>query len=120
MDTTGARPAGYGSGGRLSEELEWSGMTQDYIIGEFSLRLMQLQAAASNDESAGEFARLRMEAEAAPIDAMPVIAVRALELVRGLCGGSLARGDLRALTNQATKAAELREFAIAASLLPED
>jgi hypothetical protein len=45
---------------------------------------------------------------------------RAFDLVRGLCQDSLARGDLRALTNQATMAAELREFAVSASLLVED
>jgi hypothetical protein len=46
--------------------------------------------------------------------------LRALELVRGLCGDSLAQGDLRALTNQASRGADLREFAHAASLLLED
>jgi hypothetical protein len=95
-------------------------MTEQYIIGELSLWLAQLQATAPDEESATGFARLRMEAEAAPFEAQPSVALRALHLVRGLCRDSLARGDLRALTDQATMAAELRAFAISASLLAED
>ncbi|MFI5143829.1 MAG: hypothetical protein ACHQHM_07370 [Thermoanaerobaculales bacterium] len=95
-------------------------MTEQYIIGELSLWLAQLQATAPDEASATGFARLRMETEAAPLDALPGMALRALRLVRGLCRDSLARGDLRALTSQATMAAELREFAVAARLLVED
>jgi hypothetical protein len=94
-------------------------MTQQYIIGELSLRLTQLQAKAPNHESADAFARLRLETEVAPYEALPNMVLRALDLARGLCRDSLARGDLRALTDQATMAAELREFAISASLLAE-
>ncbi len=95
-------------------------MTQQYIIGELSLWLVQLRANAPTEESACEFGRLRLEAEAASFAALPPIVLRALDLVRGLCRDSLARGDLRALTNQATMAAQLREFAVSASLLVED
>jgi hypothetical protein len=95
-------------------------MTRQYIIGELSLRLMQLQTTAPSDESADAFARLRLETEVAPFEALPNMALRALDLARGLCRDSLTRGDLRALTDQATMAAELREFAVSASLLVED
>jgi hypothetical protein len=101
------------------KRLGWLAMTEQYIIGELSLRLVQLQAAAPNEESAREFARLRLEAESAPFAALPNTALRALGLVRGLCRDSLARGDLRTLTCQATMAAELREFAVSASLLAD-
>jgi hypothetical protein len=47
------------------------------------------------------------------------MALQALYLIRELCWDSLARGDLQALTSQATIAAELREFAVAARLLAE-
>jgi hypothetical protein len=86
-------------------------VTEQYIIGELSVRLVQLEAVAPDEESAGEFARLRVEAETAPFETLP--------LIRGLCQDSLARGDLRALASQATMAAELREFAVSARLLAE-
>ena len=95
-------------------------MTQQYLVGELTLRLMQLQGSAPNRESANEFARLRRETEAAPVEALPTMTMRALRLVRGLCRESLARGDLMALTHQATMAADLREFAVSASLIGED
>lgn len=94
-------------------------MTQQYIIGELTIRLMQLQASAPSTESAGEFARLRLQTEAASFESLPSMAMHALELVRSLCRDSLARGDLKSLTNQATMAADLREFAVSASLLSE-
>jgi hypothetical protein len=94
-------------------------MTQQYIIGELTLRLMLLQASAPSDESAGDFARLRLQTETASFEALPSMAMHALDLVRRLCRDSLARGDLKALTDQATMAADLREFAVSASLLGE-
>ncbi len=94
-------------------------MTEQYIIGELSVRLVQLEAAAPTEESALEFARLRVRAETAPFESLPNMALEALHLIRGLCRDSLARGDLQALTSQATMAAELREFAVSARLLAE-
>ncbi len=94
-------------------------MTEQYIIGELSVRLVQLEAAAPTEESALEFARLRVRAETAPFESLPNMALEALYLIRGLCRDSLARGDLQALTSQATMAAELREFAVSARLLAE-
>jgi len=94
-------------------------VTEQYIIGELSVRLVQLEAVAPNEECACEFALLRVETEKAPFEALPYMALEALHLIRGLCRDSLARGDLQALTYQATMAAELREFAVAARLLAE-
>jgi hypothetical protein len=95
-------------------------VTEQYTIGELSVRLLQLGAVAPSQESACAFARLRGETETAPSETLPNIALQALHLLRGLCGDSLARGDLQALTSQATMAAELREFAVSARLLAED
>lgn len=95
-------------------------MTRQYINGELALQLMQLQATAPSEESAAEFSRLRLETEASSYEALPDMTLHALALVRRLCRDSLARGDLMALGRQATMAAELREFAIAARLLVED
>jgi hypothetical protein len=94
-------------------------VTEQYIIGELSVRLVHLQAVAPTEESAVEFARLRLRAETAPFETLPNMALQALYLIRELCWDSLARGDLKALTSQATMAAELREFAVAARLLAE-
>jgi hypothetical protein len=94
-------------------------VTEQYIIGELSVRLVQLEAVAPNEESANEFARLRVATEKAPFETLPNMALQALHLIRGVCRDSLARGDLRALTSQATMAAELREFAVSARLLAE-
>lgn len=94
-------------------------VTEQYIVGELSVRLVQLEAVAPNEESANEFARLRVATEKAPFETLPNMALQALHLIRGVCRDSLARGDLRALTSQATMAAELREFAVSARLLAE-
>jgi hypothetical protein len=95
-------------------------VTRQYINGELSVRLAELQAVALSQESAGEAAQLRLEAEAAPSGVLPLVALRALDLMRGLCRESLARGDLGAFNRQATVGAELREFAVSARLLAED
>jgi len=94
-------------------------MTEQYIIGELCVRLVELEAVAPTEESAGEFARLRVKAETARFETLPDMALQALHLIRELCRDSLARGDLQALTSQATMAAELREFAVSARLLAE-
>ena len=95
-------------------------MTEQYIVGELSVRLDQLEGVAPSTESAVEFARLRVQAETAAFETLPNIALQALHMLRGLCRDSLAQGDLQALTSQATIAAELREFAVSAGLLAED
>ena len=94
-------------------------MTQQYIVGELSLWLLQLQSIAPDATTAAGLARLRLDTEHASLEALPEMALRALQLIRGLCREVSARGDLQALTYQATMAAELREFAVAARLLAE-
>jgi hypothetical protein len=105
---------------RLANLGESPGVTRQYINGELSVRLAELQAVALSQESAGEAAQLRLEAEAAPLGVLPLVALRALDFMRGLCWESLARGDLGAFNRQATVGAELREFAVSARLLAED
>jgi hypothetical protein len=95
-------------------------VTRQNINGELSARLAELQAVALSKESAGEAAQLRLEAEAAPSGVLPMVALRGLHPMRGLCRESLARGDLGAFNRQATMGAELLEFAVSARLLAED
>jgi hypothetical protein len=95
-------------------------MTQQYLTGELSLRLAQLQAGAIDQALARAFAHLRREAETSPPVALAAVLIRTLEVTDGLCWDSLARGDATAFTGQAASAAELREFGVCAGLLEDD
>ena len=86
------------SGNRPLEALIQLGelaVTTQYIIGELSVRLVQLEAAAPNDEAACAFARLRAETEKAPFEALPCMAQHALRLIRGLCRDLLREATSR-------------------------
>jgi len=48
-----------------------------------------MEAVAPTEESAVEFARLRVKAETAPFETLPDMALQALYLIRGLCRDSL-------------------------------
>ena len=81
-------------------------MTQQHLIGELSVYLEQLQAAAEHG-AAQDVARLRQ-----------LVAARALALADRLCWQSLSRGDVTAFTRQAKASADLRQFGVCAGLLP--
>jgi hypothetical protein len=93
-------------------------MTQQYIAGELSLRLGQLQAAARDQDRATQLARLRYEAETIP-RSLRSVAARALGLGDRLCWDSLGRGDASAFGRQAAICAELWEFGLSAHLFEE-
>lgn len=95
-------------------------MTQQYITGELSLRLAQLQAAATDPERARELGRLRYEAETTPLTALGAVVVRALGLADRLCWDSLGRGDALAFGRQASLCGDLWEFGVCARLLEDD
>ena len=94
-------------------------MTQQYIAGELSLLLGELQATMTHEASAVEVGRLRRRAETGSRSALASVAGRALEMADGLCWDSLTRGDAAAFIRQAAVCAELWEFAVCASLLEE-
>ena len=94
-------------------------MTTQYITGELSLLLGELQGMAANQRLARDVGRLRAEAEAAPFGALPVIALRAVDLMRRLCSDALDRGDVSDLCRQAAWGAELMQFVRCANLLEE-
>ncbi len=94
-------------------------MTRQYIAGELSLILEELQAAASDQATARDVARLRQEAETAPLASLPSVAVRALELSDRACWDSLARGEIAAFTREAAICTELWQFGVCAGLLEE-
>jgi len=93
-------------------------MTQQYLIGEFSACLEQLQAATAH-EAAQDVARLRHQVEMGPPAGLGVAALRALALAEGLCWESLSHGDMAAFTRQSKVSADLRLFGVCARLLPE-
>jgi hypothetical protein len=93
-------------------------MTQQYMIGEFSARLEQLQAVAVRGATA-DVACLRHEVENSGLSALAPAAVRAIELADTMCWSSLARGDIAAFARQAAVAADLRLFGVCARLLAD-
>ena len=93
-------------------------MTQQYLAGEFSLLLAQLQAV-TDPSSARALARLRREVETHPPAALAVELIRTLEVTDELCFDSLARGDVKAFDCQAATVAQLREIGVCAGLLDE-
>ncbi|MFQ5516422.1 MAG: hypothetical protein ACE5E8_02510 [Acidimicrobiia bacterium] len=93
-------------------------MTQQYLAGELSLLLEQLQAAAG-DESARELTELRHRAEAGPPPALRWTARRALQIAERECWGALGRGDVATLDRRAALSASLWQFAVCSHLIEE-
>jgi len=94
-------------------------MTQQYLAGELSSLLAELQAVATDTAWVRDVARLRREAETGPLESLPSMVVRALELADGVCWDSLTRGDVTAFVRQAAICAELWRFGVCADLLEE-
>jgi hypothetical protein len=93
-------------------------MTQQYLIGELSILIAQLQAAGDAACSAAA-ARLRTEAETLPVTHLRGAVLRALELTDAACWDSLGRGDGAAFTRLAEIGVQLRDFAASAGLLTQ-
>jgi hypothetical protein len=94
-------------------------MTQEYLFGELSLILGELQAVATDDAAGREIARLRHEAEIGPLAALGLVAARALELTEGWCWASLSRGHSTTFARQTALCAGLWEFAVCAGLVED-
>lgn len=93
-------------------------MTQEYLIGEMSIRLQQLQTAAGPGRTR-DLARLRHRVETEPLSQLAAKVRYALALADALCWASLTDGDVPAFDRQARLCAELCEFSVCARLLPE-
>ncbi|MCX5604804.1 hypothetical protein OOK29_42425 [Streptomyces phaeochromogenes] len=94
-------------------------MTQQYLVGETSVLLAQLQASGADPMVVRELARLRREAESGPVSRLGSVALRALELTDELCRDSLRQGDVHAFVSQCACGADLREFCVCARLLTD-
>jgi hypothetical protein len=95
-------------------------MTRQYLLGEMSVLLAELETLAAPRSSVGEVARLRRAAETSAPAALGGVAERALEVSRVLCWESFSVGDMVGLGRQATLCAELHDFGVCAGLLDDD
>lgn len=96
-----------------------SPMTQQYLVGELSLRLAQLREVAGQTAFERAVTQLRREAEMEPLESLSRLLLRALALGDQLCWDSLARGEATAFNSQAAVCADLYDFGVCASLLDE-
>src|SRR5215470_17069765 len=94
-------------------------MTQQYLLGELSQILGELQAVATNHATVRDILRLRHEAETTPPAALAPVVVRAIELTDRVCWDALTRGEAAAFLREAEICAELWEFGVCARLLDE-
>lgn len=94
-------------------------MTQQYLIGELSLILGELQGVATTEAAMRAVGRLRREVETGSFKTLPSVAARALALTDGWCWDSLVRGDSAAFAKQAAICGELWDFAVCACLLED-
>jgi hypothetical protein len=91
-------------------------MTQQYIVGQFSSLLAELQPAPG--EWVGAVGYLRREVELAPLPLLPELAHEAMNLTDMICWATLEQGDVSGFCRYAKTAVALREFSDNAGLLP--
>lgn len=94
-------------------------MTQEYLAGELSLLLGQLQSAVTTETSAAQVVRLRLQGESGPRSALTSATVDALGVCDLACWESLTRGDVAAFARQSAVCAELWEFGVCSGLIRE-
>ncbi len=91
-------------------------MTQQYVLGKFSVLLADLDATASEWQSA--LRRLRRHVEASSMARLPALAEDVLHLTDAMCWTALQQGELTRFCSCAKSAAELNDFLECAGLLP--
>lgn len=94
-------------------------MTQQYLIGELSLILGELQAVVTNEAAVRDVVRLRQEAEITPPAALGPVVVGAAKLIDRLCWDALTRGETDAFIREFAICAELWDFGVCAGFLEE-
>jgi hypothetical protein len=93
-------------------------MTEQYLIGQFSLLLEDMQPSAG-DCFAWAVRDLRGEVERCSVPMLPRLAREAMVLSDRICWGALERGDAVGFRRCAKAAVALGEFTDAAGLLAE-
>ena len=84
-------------------------MTQQYLIGELSLLLAELQPAPGR-VLADAVDHLRQEIEAGPPEHVHVLALEAMTLADAICWAALEQGDLEGFSRYAERTTRLGEF----------
>lgn len=95
-------------------------MIQDYLVGELSMHLEELQQATPRRAATRDVTRLRHQVECGPLSGLATAAMRAVAMADGLCWDSLEHGDTAAFARQARVCAELRQFGVCAHLLADN
>ena len=93
-------------------------MTQQYLVGEFSLLLAKLEPAPSA-RLADAVHRLRRSVELGPLCMLSGRAREAMRLSDSICWAALEQGDVDGFSRYARAAVALGEFAASANLVPE-
>ncbi len=91
-------------------------MTQQYLVGEFSSLLAELQPAPGEWPAAVD--ELRREVERSALSGLPRLACEAMDLTDMICWAALERGDASGFCSCAATAVALRDFTANAGLLP--
>lgn len=92
-------------------------MTQQYIVGQFSVLLEGLQPPPGRWSVAID--ELRRTVELAPVPMLPRLAHQALDLADLVCWAALEQGDMSCFCGAAKTAVALGEFLDNARLLSE-
>ena len=91
-------------------------VTQQYIVGQFSVLLGDVQSRSG--EWVAAVRELRSEVESCPLSMLPRLARKAIGLTDLICWSALEQGDLDCFRGCARSAAALGEFIDNARLLP--
>jgi hypothetical protein len=92
-------------------------VTQQYIVGELSIRIAALCPVACSP-LAVTVQELRRQIEQAPFSALAPLVLRAIDVADLACWTSLEQGDMEWFRRESAGAADLREFAVCAGVLP--
>jgi hypothetical protein len=93
-------------------------VTQQYLIGQFSVLLEGLQPPAG-EQLADVVRDLRREVESSPLWMLPKLAHEAIDLSDTICWGALERGDSTGFGRYARAAVALGDFTDSAGLTPQ-
>jgi hypothetical protein len=91
-------------------------VTQQYLIGQFSVLLGELQPPPG-ELMADAVRDLREQVESSPLQMLPKLAHDAMRLTEAICWGALERGDPGGFCRYADAAVALGEFANSAGLI---
>lgn len=91
-------------------------MTQQYVIGQLSTLLEELEPACH--EWLGAVRDLRQDIETSPLHMLPQRVREAMSLADSICWSALERGDVGDFRRNARTAVALHEFSASAGLVP--